>query len=110
MASSTRELNIRLIATISVVGVILLGSITMAVKAWFAWEQNRAQNNKLINATNTQLHQTRVANARAWVDQPKTLEQDGTTYRKVPIEDAMKMVVEQAERTAPATQPDNGGA
>ncbi len=98
MATSTRDVNIRLIATMSIVTGILLIAITFALQAWFAWETNRALESKLERADDTALTQLRREQEATWVTaETRITDEKGLEILKVPLARAKQMVVEQAQ-------------
>ncbi|MEM6553043.1 MAG: hypothetical protein AAF750_13080 [Planctomycetota bacterium] len=105
MASSTDDLRVPLMATMLVVTTVLLIAVTLAVRAWFAWETAREEDDKLINATNSTLNRMNEANIQeGWVEVETPVAAEGETpaHTRVPIEQAMRLVVERANPAAAA--------
>lgn len=106
MASSTNDLRVPLMSVMLVVTTVLLIAVTLGVRAWFAWETNREENDKLINATNSTLNRLNEANIQqGWVqvETPVAAEGETPAHTRVPIEQAMALVVQRANPTPTAT-------
>lgn len=104
MASSTNDLRVPLMSVMLVVTTVLLIAVTLAVRAWFAWETNREETEKLVNATNTTLQRLNESNIEeGWVqvETPVAAEGDTPAHTRVPIERAMQLVVERANPQQP---------
>ncbi len=105
MPSTTRDLNVPLIALIATVGVTLLFVLIVGVQAWFQFEQNKEAYSKNSVTDSYDLRELKAeqrANLLPAAD-------PGTGQRGMGIEMAMRAVVEkyadQPATLAPAATP-----
>lgn len=94
MPSGSHDINVKVLALMGIVSAILSVSLIVSAQAWFRYEFDQENQRKYVNVPFRELEELKTEQAAALNAPPHTVEADGATRKVIPIDEAMRMVVQ----------------
>ncbi len=98
MPSGSHDINVKLLALMGIISAILMVSLVVATQAWFRYEFAQENQRKYIDVPYRQLEELKRAQLAELNTPQHTVEFDGEQRTVIPIDEAMRLVVEKHAR------------